>query len=183
MGWTILGIRPNPALRLTNLMKMFICPIDWVHWRELFEPESMVSLVDSPEDLDQARPPWIKDHYEDFFRDIERDEDPGAPSRLQIEHLILWLRPRINDQARLLIHCHAGRGRSPAAGYIAWAMLFGPGREHEAFECMIASCIQTAITPNRLVIAHADEILGRKGSLVRPLQAWNRKVSWSRTFR
>lgn len=164
-------------------MKMFICPIHWTHWRERFEPEFMMSLVDSPADVEEVRPPWIRDHYQDFFRDIEREEISEAPSLWQIENLILWLKPRIHEEARFLIHCHAGRGRSPAAGYIAWAMLLGPGREQEAFDQMIESCLETAVAPNRLIVAHADQILGRSGNLLALLQKWNRRVPWSRTFR
>lgn len=164
-------------------MKMFICPVDWTHWRERFEPETMVSLIDSPSDLDDVRPSWIRDHYQDFFKDIEREEFQSAPTRAQIESLILWMRPRLSEEARFLIHCHAGRGRSPAAGYIAWAMLLGPGHEGQAFEHMVESCFETALVPNRLIVSHVDQILGRNGALLRPLQEWNKKVTWSRTFR
>jgi len=144
----------------------------------------MVSLVDSPEDLEGTRPPWIEEsaHYTDCFLDLENSGVRGAPSRSQVENLILWLQRYVSEEARFLIHCHAGRGRSPAAGYIAWALLLGPGREGEAFECMVRSCKEKELLPNRLVVSLADEILGRDGRLAAALHDWNSSVPWRRTY-
>ena len=179
------GIAILPNLSENHIiMKMFVCPIHWTRWREDFEPDCMVSLVDCPEDLEELRPPWIAElaHYTDCFLDLEDSGVRGAPSRCQIENLVLWLQRRVSEEAQFLIHCHAGRGRSPAAGYIAWALLLGPGREGEAFECMVRSCKETELLPNRLVVSLADEILGREGRLAAPLHDWNSSVPWSRTY-
>ncbi len=166
-------------------MKMFICPIHLTHWREHFEPDTMVRLVDAPADLDGVRPPWIAEpsHYSDFFLDLDDASFRSAPDRWQVENLILWLRRHVHGDARFLIHCHAGRGRSPAAGYIAWALLLGPQREQEAFDLMVGSCMEAELLPNRLMIALADGILGREGRLVAPLSDWTSSVPWSRKFR
>ena len=164
---------------------MHICPIHWTHWREDFEPDCMVSLVDAREDLEEIRPHWIAEsaHYTDCFLDLEDAGFRSAPSRWQVENLILWLRRRVHEESRFLIHCHAGRGRSPAAGYIAWAMLLGPGSEQEAFDRMVESCMETELLPNRLMVTLADEILDREGRLSAPLLDWNNSVPWSGKFR
>lgn len=163
-------------------MEMIICPIHWTRWRKDFEPASMISLVDSPADLEEIRPPWIckSAHYSDCFLDVEREDLSRAPSRKQIEDLILWLQRHVHKNARFLIHCHAGRGRSPAAGLIAWAILLGPGREQEAFDLMVSSCMQKELLPNALVIKLADDLLGLNGRLLAPLLAWNERAPWSR---
>jgi predicted protein tyrosine phosphatase len=67
------------------------------------------------------------------------------------------------DGTPLLIHCWAGISRSSAAAYIL-ACDARPGRESE-----IASELRARapfVTPNRLMVALADDLLGRNGAMV-----------------
>lgn len=65
--------------------------------------------------------------------------------------------------APLLVHCWAGISRSSAAAYIL-ACERHPGREHELARALRARA--PFATPNRLMVALADDLLGRKGTMV-----------------
>lgn len=175
-------------------MDLFICPRDWTHATSRFVPTHLVSLQDPGADssiVDSLRPAWIppENHYLDYFYDfdfeVSGELDDRVPRREQIANLIAWMGPRCGPGSsnRLLIHCDAGLGRSPAAGYIAWAIHFGERREAEAFERMVASSLETQLVPNSIMIALADEILDRRGELKPPLTQWNARVPWRRTMR
>lgn len=168
-------------------MKVFVCPRDWRFATERFTPDYMVSLQNPGADVSDLRPPWIspENHYIGYFLDVDALNDPKAPTKQDIQLLIDWLAPRCDaeSQAGFIIHCDAGLGRSTAAAYIAWGIFFGPGREQEAFGAMKDSCLETRIIPNSIIVAHADELLRRRGALKRPLTEWNGRVTWRRTLR
>jgi len=175
-------------------MNVFICPRDWTHATSRFLPTHLVSLQDPGEAQDVLaglRPAWIprENHYLDFFLDYDFQFDPAdddlAPRREQIAALIDWLGPKSGPETenRFLVHCNAGLGRSTAVGYILWAMHLGPGAEEEAFQRMIASALETQLVPNTVIVSHADDLLGRRGALKKPLTRWNARVTWRRTLR
>ena len=64
----------------------------------------------------------------------------------------------------MLIHCWAGISRSTAAAYILLCDLHGPGQEER-----IANGLRFRAPhaqPNRLLIRHADLLLGRGGRMI-----------------
>jgi predicted protein tyrosine phosphatase len=75
-------------------------------------------------------------------------------------------------RAPLLIHCFAGISRSTAAAYILACAFSGPGREG-ALAINLRKASPTA-TPNSLMIALADEMLGREGRMIRAIQIIDR---------
>jgi predicted protein tyrosine phosphatase len=169
-------------------MQIFVCPRDWTFATDRFTPDHLVSLQNPDADISELRPPWIspENHHVSYFYDAAFDLDHGdAPSLEAIRQVIEWLTPRCGQSsgARIIIHCDAGLGRSPAVAYIAWALHFGVGREQEAFEAMRQSCLNTQIIPNPVIVAHADEILQRAGALKKPLTRWNKRVTHTRTIR
>lgn len=101
-------------------------------------------------------------HVQLSFHDIvELTPDLTAPDR-DIMHAILdFGRGAVEDRA-LLIHCWAGISRSSAAAY-AIACDRNPGYEAE-----IANELRRRspyVTPNRLMVKLADEMLGRDGRM------------------
>ncbi len=168
-------------------MQVFICPRDWTFATGRFIPDHMVSLQDPGADISGLRPPWVapENHHVEHFHDMDWPGDPLAPSREAVGRLVGWLARCCGPGSapKLLIHCDAGLGRSTATGYLAWSLFLGPGREAEAFEAMKESCLETRIIPNSVIVAHADDILGRQGALWEPLTRWNHAVPWRRTFR
>lgn len=84
-----------------------------------------------------------------------------------IDFAITWDR-----RAPMLIHCWAGISRSTAAAFIALCALNPNVDEHR-----IAGAIRRAsatATPNRLLVALADEALGRQGRMIGAVEAIGR---------
>jgi predicted protein tyrosine phosphatase len=72
----------------------------------------------------------------------------------------------------LLIHCWAGVSRSTAAAYIAKCVL-QPKRD-EADLALELRAASLSATPNPMLIALADEALGREGRMRRAIDAIGR---------
>jgi len=90
------------------------------------------------------------------------------PSQEHVEKLIDFV-TRWDRTAPIVVHCYAGISRSTAGAFIT-ACALNPRRD----EAMIARAIRdsspTAI-PNMRLVALADNILGRKGRMVKAVQA------------
>ena len=133
----------------------------------------VISLLDP--DLPQSVHPRIEHcrHQIFLFHDQERQEATG--------HFHEALRPVVElvtehlqtGDPRLLIHCHAGVSRSTALAYGAISMILGAGREDEAFESLMN--ITRKPWPNRRVVECLDDMLGRDGELLAPLDAMRAK--------
>ena len=97
-----------------------------------------------------------------FHDIIEAREGLIVPSGEMIAAMLDFSRARTRETP-LLIHCWAGISRSSAAAYIL-ACDRHPGCEGE-----IANVLRTRApfaTPNRLMVALADDLLGRNGAMV-----------------
>jgi len=89
------------------------------------------------------------------------------PTRTTMLALIRALDVILGDDPQcVLIHCAAGRRRSPAAAYILYAHLFGPGAEQEALAAMVGACTCERPEPNPLMLAYADRLLDHGGRLL-----------------
>ena len=188
MRWTRAAKeRPDAGCRSALpgfIMNVVICPRELTHSRERFEPTHLVSLQDPGAQVAHLRPPWVPadNHLIRFFRDDGDPSDPEGPTRPVIESIVEWLSERCaaGSAVRLMVHCNAGMSRSPAVGYLAWAIHLGPGREMEAYQRMLWSCVRPFIAPNAAVVELADDILGRDGALCRPLNRWAESSPWAR---
>ncbi len=97
------------------------------------------------------------------FHDIvEAREGLILPSGGMIAAMLDFSRARARETP-LLIHCWAGISRSSAAAYIL-ACDGLPGREADLAAALRASA--PFATPNRLMVALADDLLGRNGAMV-----------------
>jgi predicted protein tyrosine phosphatase len=101
-------------------------------------------------------------HVQLSFHDIvELTPDLIAPDTDIIRAILEFGRGAVEDRA-LLIHCWAGISRSSAAAY-AIACDRNPG-----YEAVIADELRRRspyVTPNRLMVKLADEMLGRDGRM------------------
>lgn len=97
------------------------------------------------------------------FHDIVEARDGLIlPSGEMIAAMLDFSRARVRETP-LLIHCWAGISRSSAAAYIL-ACDAQPGLEIEIANELRARA--PFVTPNRLMLALADDLLGRKGAMV-----------------
>ena len=102
-------------------------------------------------------------HLELSFHDIV-EEAPGllAPDRVTMQAIVDFGRAATPERP-LLVHCWAGISRSSAAAY-AIACDRNPG-----YEADIADALRRRapfVTPNRLMVTLADDVLERDGRMV-----------------
>ena len=77
-----------------------------------------------------------------------------------------------NGAGALVIHCYAGISRSTAAAYAISAALNPELDEVELAQRLRR--LSPSATPNALIVAHADNLLGRQGRMVRAIAAIGR---------
>ena len=97
------------------------------------------------------------------FHDIESEDVVGfvAPTMDQVRAVLSRCRG-LDATDRLLVHCHAGKSRSPA---MVIGILIDNGlRPEDAFE--IIKALRPALISNRLMIRQLDFLLGLGGDLV-----------------
>lgn len=82
---------------------------------------------------------------------------------------LLLERARILRTAQLVYcHCNAGISRSTAAAFILHCLWLGPGREADALRMVLADRPQAS--PNRTLVALADDLMERGGAMVEVLR-------------
>jgi predicted protein tyrosine phosphatase len=106
-------------------------------------------------------------HLRLAFHDIvEARPDLVTPDRNIIEAIIDFGRSW-NGKQPLLIHCWAGISRSSAAAYIVACDRSTGGERHLANELRRRAPFAT---PNRLMVALADDMLGRNGAMINAIE-------------
>jgi predicted protein tyrosine phosphatase len=130
-------------------------------------PSHLVSLL-SPEHMIETPAGFVAErHLKLGVNDIV---DPAAgtapPVRAHIDALLEFSRGWDARQP-LLIHCWAGISRSMASAFTILCDRLGPDRELEIARAMRERAPHAQ--PNRLLVSHADEALGRGGRMVAAL--------------
>jgi predicted protein tyrosine phosphatase len=111
-------------------------------------------------------------HLKLTFHDIiEPAEGLTPPAADHVETLIAFLKAR-QGQDPLLIHCWAGISRSTASAFTAMC-LYNPGLDEYRLAQQLRSLSHVA-TPNRRIVAFADDIMGRRGRMVDAVDAIGR---------
>jgi len=111
-------------------------------------------------------------HLKLTFHDItEPAEGLTAPASSHVESLIGFLKARQGEDP-LLIHCWAGISRSTASAFTAMC-LYNPQVDEWRLAQQLRSLSHVA-TPNRRIVAFADEIMGRQGRMVDAIDAIGR---------
>ena len=138
---------------------------------QMLHPSHVLSLLDP--DMRELVPRFegSAKRFELFFYDQER-ADVAAVVGDATRNLIGIFRQIQHESSatpiRLLIHCHAGASRSPAAAYIALALWRPQVSEIRVFEELRS--IVPKPWPNSRMVTVADELLGRQGRLLEPLE-------------
>lgn len=123
-------------------------------------PTRIVSLVG--DDLRFDLPCFGPHHFIASFHDVETaTEGYVSPSSVVLASALKHAAD-LSAGDRLLIHCHAGRSRSPA---LALGVLIAAGKTPtEALTTVKA--LRPFIIPNRLMVRLMDELLGQSGELI-----------------
>jgi predicted protein tyrosine phosphatase len=132
-------------------------------------PSHLVSLL-SPEHMIQTPASFASaKHLKLGVNDIV---DPAAgtapPGRAHIDALLEFSRDWDTSQP-LLIHCWAGISRSMASAFTILCDRLGPDREIEIARAMRQRAPHAQ--PNRLLVSHADDALGRGGRMLAALNS------------
>jgi predicted protein tyrosine phosphatase len=142
---------------------IIVCPLSEVT-RELdySRPARLISLLAPDQDAPEA--PADKPRLTLRFHDIsEPREGLVAPSRTMVAELLefgaAW-----REQGPLLVHCWMGISRSTAAALVL-ACAANPARGEAEVARALREASPTA-TPNPLIMALADDLLGRQGRMI-----------------
>ena len=152
------------------MMGLIVCPLaDLPMVVETRHPSRVLTLLD-PE-LEMAPPKglpaeaWLRLSLHDIHAPT-----PGmiAPTHQDIERLLAFAEAW-DDEAPMVVHCHAGISRSTAAAY-AIACARSPRVAEETIAHRLREASPQAY-PNRRIVALADQVLGRGGAMVAGVEA------------
>jgi predicted protein tyrosine phosphatase len=135
---------------------------------ESHRPSHIVTLL-SPEHMIATPPGFPADrHLKLGVNDVA---DPSAgndpPARIHIDRLLEFSRGW-DAREPLLIHCWAGISRSMASAFTVLCDRLGQDREVEIALAMRRRAPHAH--PNRLLVSHADDALGRGGRMLTALK-------------
>ena len=132
-------------------------------------PSHLVSLL-SPENMIETPLGFAATrHLKLGVNDIvDPAAGPAPPQRSHVDALLIFSRAWGAEQP-LLIHCWAGISRSMACAFTILCDRLGPDREIEIARAMRQRAPHAQ--PNRLLVSHADQALGRGGKMLAALEA------------
>jgi predicted protein tyrosine phosphatase len=99
---------------------------------------------------------------------IEPADGIVCPDHTHISDLIAFARGW-DRSTPFLVHCWAGISRSTAAAYIVLCDLHGRGHEDGLAEALRFHAPHAQ--PNRLMVSHADRLLGRDGRMIAAVES------------
>jgi len=153
-------------------MTLLVCPLSQVEMAMAAQrPSHLISLL-SPSSPAGSWPASTAEHLRLAFHDIAAPQHGLlAPCAEQVAELLAFA-ARWDPARPLLVHCWAGVSRSTAAALIIACQRTPAGAEME-----IAHALRMAApyaTPNPLLVALADELLGRSGRMIAAVAAIGR---------
>jgi predicted protein tyrosine phosphatase len=113
-------------------------------------------------------------HLKLTFHDIVEPVDGFVTPRAEDAETLVGFFKEWDRQDPMLIHCWAGISRSTAAAFTAMCIL-RPDMPEERIARELRRASPSA-TPNRLIVSHADTILGRDGRMVAAVDSIGRGV-------
>jgi predicted protein tyrosine phosphatase len=123
----------------------------------------MAEAVETPRTIAPER------HLRILVHDVgEPVEGAIAPARDHIAGILAFARGWDRTKP-LLVHCWAGISRSTAAAFILLCDIHGPGHEETIARGLRLRAPHAQ--PNRLMIRHADALLGRERRLIEAVEA------------
>jgi predicted protein tyrosine phosphatase len=124
-------------------------------------PTRIISLVG--DDLRFELPTMGPHHFIGRFHDVEVETTGYVAPTLELLRSALDHGSNLEDGDRCLIHCHAGKSRSPA---MALGVLVGTGLSPEDALAWVRN-LRSFVIPNRLMVRMLDSLLDQGGDLIR----------------
>jgi predicted protein tyrosine phosphatase len=130
-------------------------------------PSHVLTLLSPGQEESARREPPSEQHLRLYFHDITEARDGLiAPDRDSVSAILDFARGWAGAPP-MLVHCWAGISRSSAAAFMI-ACARNPGLEHDVAEELRGRA--PFATPNRLMVALADDVLQRSGRMVEAIQ-------------
>jgi predicted protein tyrosine phosphatase len=129
----------------------------------------MVTLLRTVDRVERPHSIAAGNHLILGMDDIATPIDGYAPPAEEHVVELIGFVQRWDRRAPLVMHCYAGISRSTAAAFIG-ACALNPGRDEATIARTIRASSATA-NPNPMLVSHADRILGRKGRMIRAVEA------------
>jgi len=156
-------------------MPIFVCPRSKVtEMIKRHNPSKVVSLLDPGSWFPELGPAYAEKHLRLEFHDVHVPVLTHIfPGPAHIDQFLPFI-STWDPEGSLLIHCHAGIGRSPAAAFIA-ACFHNPQTDELdiALELRRASALAR---PNEQWIRVADDAMGRKGRMIAAITETGRNL-------
>lgn len=154
-------------------MSIIVCPLSFVEAVcESRRPSHLISLLDPGHLIPTPQGLGAGAHLRIGVHDIcDPTEGLIRPDEAMVEQLVAFGRGWTGE-APIVVHCWAGMSRSTAS-----AFTLACERNPEADERSIAAEIRRRsvhATPNRRIVALADDLLGRRGRMVDAVDAIGR---------
>ncbi|MBI1238347.1 MAG: protein tyrosine phosphatase [Alphaproteobacteria bacterium] len=150
--------------------QIFVSPLSQVPRAvELVRPSHLITLLDpqtpvpTPEGILPDRHLRLGVHDIAYVR-----HDATAPEENHVANILAFIETW-DQSAPMLVHCWAGVSRSTATAFAALCMFNDPGRELALARALRLRAPHAQ--PNKLIVAHADKLLGRKGRMIRAVEA------------
>jgi predicted protein tyrosine phosphatase len=124
-------------------------------------PTRVISLVG--DDLRFDLPCFGPQHFIARFHDVEAETEGYVAPTAAVLKTALEHAADLAEQDRLLIHCHAGKSRSPA---LAIGILIAAGQTPTEALATVKT-LRPFVIPNRLMTSLLDELLGLRGEVKR----------------
>ncbi|WP_336232790.1 tyrosine phosphatase family protein [Thalassospira sp. CH_XMU1458] len=156
------------------ISRLTICGIDELPTHRSHGVTHVLSVLD-PEREDPTIFANFDPHERTILRFhdvIEDKEGRPAPTKTDVEAILAYGETLIGSRAdrrdgHLLVHCHMGVSRSTAAMITLMAQ-YEPDRDEDSIFTTIRE-MRPIAWPNSVMIAFADELLGREGRLTAAL--------------
>lgn len=133
--------------------------------------DKTISLIDATTPLD-LRFGDVDDHLVLKFDDVEDEKFPRfTPPKLEDVRQLLAFTENLEDDTKLLIHCHAGLCRSTAAAFLVFVQ-----HNVHPVDAMFEIIRQRKMAwPNILIVRLGDIVLEKNGELVFFMNEWRDK--------
>jgi predicted protein tyrosine phosphatase len=154
-----------PVLIREEMSRILVTPLSGLEGAiKAHTPSHIVTLL-SPEHMIETPFGFAANRHLKLGVNDIADPEAGdnPPGRDHIDRLLAFGRGW-DAQKPLLIHCWAGISRSMASAFAILCDRLGPGREMEIALAMRREAAHA--NPNRLLVRHADEALGRGGRML-----------------
>jgi predicted protein tyrosine phosphatase len=152
---------------------IYVCPLSKLDETVVrVGARQLVSLLNAGTPMTRPSAILERDHLLMAMHDIaEPQEGMTSPGEEHVRHLLEFA-ARWDRTRPLVINCYAGISRSTASAYII-ASALSPKRDEAELAATLRQMSPSA-TPNPLLVAMADRVLGRSGRMVEAIKAIGR---------